>query len=189
MFVIIDNYDSFTYNLYQIVAALKNVEVFRNDCVTVEEIEQMEPKAIFLSPGPGRPEDAGICVDLIKRLASKVPIFGVCLGLQAIGAAFGAKVVPAGEIYHGKTSLIFHYRRGIYQGMHVPFRACRYHSLMLETDSLPDVLVKEAETEQGMIMGVRHRDYPCYGVQFHPESILTAHGDKLIKNFINNVSI
>jgi len=188
MYLIIDNYDSFTYNLYQIIARIDpEVIVKRNDEITIDEIEKLNPKAIFLSPGPGRPEDAGICVALIQKFAPLIPIFGVCLGLQAIGIAFGAQVVRAGEIMHGKTSFIFHHRKGIYEGMAIPFQAGRYHSLMIDPETLPDVLMKEAETDHGILMGVRHKEYSCFGVQFHPESILTPTGERLITNFMNNI--
>ena len=189
MILIIDNYDSFTYNLYQVIAKLEEdvrqeVRVVRNDQITVEEVLRLNPKAIFLSPGPGRPEDAGICMELIRACAETIPIFGVCLGHQAIAAAFGGNVVGAGSIVHGKPGVIFHQRTGLFQGMPLPFVAGRYHSLMVEKSSLPDDLVIEAETADGLIMAIKHTRYPCYGVQFHPESILTPQGHTLIRNFL-----
>lgn len=188
MILIIDNYDSFTYNLYQVIAQINNeVKVVRNDKITVEEVEKMQPEAIILSPGPGRPEDAGICVELIRRLAPKFPILGVCLGHQAMAVAFGGKVTSAGEILHGKATSTFHNRKGIYEGLSLPFLAARYHSLAVEKDSLPKELIIEAETSDGMVMGMRHKDYPCYGVQFHPESIMTPEGEKLLRNFLSQV--
>jgi anthranilate synthase component 2 len=185
MILIIDNYDSFTYNLYQVIAAMeKDVRVIRNDQITVEEVQRLNPKAIFLSPGPGRPEDAGICMELIKACAPQIPIFGVCLGHQAIAAAFGGNVISAGDIVHGKPAVIFHHRAGLFKGMPLPFEAGRYHSLMVEKSSLPTDLVVEAETSDGLIMAIRHTRYACYGVQFHPESILTPQGHTLIRNFL-----
>lgn len=188
MILIIDNYDSFTYNLYQVVAQINpDVKIVRNDQITIEEVEKMQPEAIILSPGPGRPEDAGICVELIRRLAPKFPILGVCLGHQAMAVAFGGKVKAAGEMLHGKASLAFHNRTGIYQGLSLPFKAARYHSLVVEKESLPEELLIESETSDGMVMGMRHKEYPCYGVQFHPESILTPEGEKLLRNFLSQV--
>jgi anthranilate synthase component 2 len=188
MILLIDNYDSFTYNLYQLI--LKNdvqLRVVRNDKITLEEIKQLKPKAIVLSPGPGRPEDAGICVDVIKQFASSIPILGVCLGHQAIGIAFGGKVVQADEIMHGKPAYVFHQHTSLYKNMPLPFVAGRYHSLIVEKKSLPAELLIEAENSDGIIMGIKHRDYPTYGVQFHPESILTPEGNNLIKQFIKDV--
>lgn len=185
MLIIIDNYDSFTYNLYQMAAdLLKEVSVFRNDALTVDELERLNPSGLILSPGPKAPDEAGICIRAIQKLAPKIPILGVCLGMQAIGAAYGARIVRASQPKHGQSSSIYHTQTGIYQDLPSPFLAGRYHSLIVEESSLPSILVKEAETEEGVIMGIRHCDYPCYGVQFHPESILTPQGNRLIQNFI-----
>lgn len=185
MILIIDNYDSFTYNLYQCVAQLHHtVKVVRNDKTTVDEIKKSNPLGIILSPGPGRPENAGICVDVIKQLGERIPILGVCLGHQAIGIAFGGKVLGAHEIVHGKSALVFHHRKGIYQGMPLPFHAGRYHSLIVERETLPAELMIEAENANGLIMGMRHMTFPIYGVQFHPESILTPHGDQILRHFV-----
>ena len=188
MILLIDNYDSFTYNLYQLL--INNdlpLHVVRNDKITIDEIKKLKPKAIVLSPGPGRPEDAGICIDVIKQFAPSIPILGVCLGHQAIGIAFGGKVVQADEIMHGKPSYIFHQRASLYKDMPVPFVAGRYHSLIVEKKSLPAELIVEAENSDGIIMGMKHRDFPTYGVQFHPESILTPEGNILIKQFIEMI--
>lgn len=185
MILIIDNYDSFAYNLYQNIAQLHSeVKVIRNDTLTADEVIQLEPKGIILSPGPGRPEDAGICVELIQKLPSHIHLLGVCLGHQAIVVAFNGKVIRAPEIVHGKTDLIFHCREGIYKHLALPFQAGRYHSLMAEQQTLPNHLVIEAETASGLIMGIRHDVKSIYGVQFHPESILTPEGHILLKNFI-----
>ena len=185
MLIIIDNYDSFTYNLYQIVAQLHpSVLVFRNDRMQVEEILALQPDGIILSPGPGRPEEAGICIELIQALPNTIPLLGVCLGLQAIVSAMGGKVIAAPELVHGKATLIFHQRLGIYQGLALPFSAGRYHSLLAERVSLPAVLQVDAESAHGLIMGVRHQSLPIFGVQFHPESILTPQGTQLLQNFV-----
>lgn len=186
MIVILDNYDSFTYNLYQAVAKkAPDIKVIRNDKVTVAEIAAMNPIGIIISPGPGHPEQAGIAIELIQRLAPVIPMLGVCLGHQAIACAFGGKVVQAEQPVHGKDAFVFHHRQQLYENLSLPFKAGRYHSLMVEKDSLPDTLVIEAETAEGMIMGLRHDSYPIYGVQFHPESILTPEGEQLIQNFIS----
>lgn len=186
MILIIDNYDSFTYNLYQLVAAIHpNVHVARNDAKSVDEIAALNPKAIIISPGPGHPYEAGICVDLIRKVTGKIPIFGVCLGHQALGLAFGAKITPAPNIVHGKSSLIFHQRKGLFQDIPLPFEAGRYHSLHVERHSLPSELEVLAETSEGFIMAMKHRTFPSYGVQFHPESILTPSGEKLLKRFLD----
>lgn len=183
MLLIIDNYDSFTYNLYQAIATdYEDVKVVRNDQITLEEIEKLNPKGIVITPGPGRPESAGICVEAIQKLGPKVPILGVCLGHQAIGLAFGAEVNQSVDIMHGKDSLIFHNRKGLFKGMPLPFQAGRYHSLLVE--KLPTELIVDAETPDGLIMAMHHKEYPIYGVQFHPESILTPEGKKIIQNFL-----
>ncbi len=185
MILLIDNYDSFTYNLYQLIATLDaDVKVVRNDQITLEEIAALKPKAIVISPGPGRPEDAGICLDLIRAFAPTIPILGVCLGHQAIGLAFGGTVISAPVILHGKKSPVFHRRQGLFYKLALPFHGGRYHSLLIERQTLPDCLRVEAETPDGLIMAVKHQQYPCYGIQFHPESILTDHGSALIANFL-----
>lgn len=186
MILLIDNYDSFTHNLYQAFSMLQEqLLVVRNDRSTVAEIDRMDIRGIVLSPGPGRPEDAGICVEVIRALGDRIPILGVCLGHQAIGAAFGAKVIGAKEILHGKSSPIFHYRGPLFTGLSLPFKAGRYHSLIVAEEDFPDVLQVEAEDAEGHIMALSHRSFPIFGVQFHPESILTPEGQKLIKNFIS----
>jgi anthranilate synthase/aminodeoxychorismate synthase-like glutamine amidotransferase len=186
--LLIDNYDSFTYNLYQYLCELgADVDVRRNDAVTVDDVEAMEPEGIVLSPGPGRPEDAGVCIPVIARFVGIVPILGVCLGHQAIAAAYGAKIVNAPELLHGKTSLIHHDGTGLYQGMKPSFQAVRYHSLVADRRTLPDSLIVDAETSEGIVMGLRHRDEPLFGVQFHPESILTDGGKILLRNFLDVV--
>lgn len=183
MFLIIDNYDSFTYNLYQAFAAeYPKVKVVRNDEMTLEEIEQLNPKGMILSPGPGRPESAGICIDAIQQFGSKIPILGICLGHQAIGLVFGAEVNPSSEILHGKESFIFHNRQKLFKGLPLPFKAGRYHSLLVE--KLSDDLVVDAETPEGLVMAIHHKTYPVYGLQFHPESILTPDGKKIVRNFL-----
>lgn len=185
MLLIIDNYDSFTYNLYQSVAQFHaDVQVVRNDRITVNAIKQLQPSGIILSPGPGRPEDAGICIELIQALNSTLPFLGVCLGLQAIVTAFGGRVIPAPEIVHGKQELVFHHRQGIYQQLSLPFAAGRYHSLIADRATLPKALLVEAENAAGLIMGIRHIELPIFGVQFHPESILTPMGNHLLQDFI-----
>ena len=189
MILIIDNYDSFTYNLYQYIAQLGySVTVLRNDAVTVEEIAAHGYTAIILSPGPGTPDDAGITKDVIRRLAGQTPIFGVCLGHQSIGEVFGGKVVRAPQPVHGKVSEILHTGRGLYQGMPSPLAAGRYHSLIVERDTLPECLEITAETSDGIIMGLRHRELDVEGVQFHPESVLTEQGLLLIQNFLSRIS-
>ncbi|HHY91983.1 MAG TPA: aminodeoxychorismate/anthranilate synthase component II [Firmicutes bacterium] len=174
MVLLIDNYDSFTYNLYQYIGELyPNVEVVRNDEVTVDEVLNSGARRIVLSPGPGRPEDAGICVELIRKLQGRVPLLGICLGHQAIGYAYGGKIVRAGKIVHGKTSMIIHSGHGVFYGLRNPIRATRYHSLVIEKESLPEELEITARTSDGTIMGIKHKKLPVYGVQFHPESVLT----------------
>ncbi len=182
----IDNYDSFTYNLVQYLGVLgSEVEVHRNDKITLDEIESMKPERIVISPGPGTPQSAGITISMIERFHSKVPILGVCLGHQAIGAAFGGRVLHAARIMHGKTSEISHDGRGVFRDLPDPITATRYHSLAVERKSLPSCLEVSAEAEDGEIMGLRHREYPVEGIQFHPESILTKEGMNILKNFIN----
>jgi len=185
MILMIDNYDSFTYNLVQYIGQLGgDVVVHRNDKISLDEIRGMKPNAIVLSPGPCTPKEAGICIEVIKQLYATIPILGVCLGHQAICHAFGAEVVRAQRIMHGKTSQIINDGRTIFQGLPNPFVAGRYHSLIVKRDSLPDCLEISAETEQGEIMGIRHKAYPVEGVQFHPESILTPNGKRILKNFL-----
>ncbi len=185
MILIIDNYDSFTYNLYQALAVLTSkVKVIRNDKISISEIKTLKPTGIILSPGPGIPENSGICIEVIKKLGAKIPILGVCLGHQAIGVAFGGKVSRAPEVLHGKDSLIFHNRGKLFKQMHLPFKAARYHSLIVEKNNFPEDLIIEAEDNKGNIMALSHRKYPIYGVQFHPESILTPEGVQLLKNFL-----
>ncbi len=185
MLVMIDNYDSFTYNLVQYLGEMgQELRVFRNDAVTVDEIEMMKPDHIVISPGPCTPKEAGISVELIKRMAGKVPILGVCLGHQSIGYAFGGEIVRADRLMHGKTSQIFHEGFGVFRGLPNPFNATRYHSLVIRRETMPSCLEITAETDQREIMGVRHRDFPVEGVQFHPESILTESGKQLLKNFL-----
>jgi anthranilate synthase/aminodeoxychorismate synthase-like glutamine amidotransferase len=185
MILMIDNYDSFTYNLVQYLGQLgEDVDVRRNDEVTLNEIEAMNPEAIFLSPGPCSPEQAGITVDVVLRFHRRIPLMGVCLGHQAIGHAFGGRVVRADRIMHGKTSPILNDGRTIFKGLPSPFPAGRYHSLLVERESLPDCLEVSAETEEGEIMGLRHRTLPVEGIQFHPESILTPGGKRIIRNFL-----
>ena len=185
MLLLIDNYDSFTYNLYQYLSELgATVEVVRNDEASVEDCLAMGPERIVVSPGPCTPAEAGISIDLIRAAAGQVPLLGVCLGHQSIGEAFGARVSHAGEIMHGKISTVTHDGRGVFESLPQPFEAIRYHSLAIEPDSLPDVLEVSARAESGVIMGVRHRTLPIEGVQFHPESIMTATGHDLLRNFL-----
>ncbi|MGC8937734.1 MAG: anthranilate synthase component II, partial [Thermodesulfovibrio sp.] len=180
-----DNYDSFTYNLYQYIGELNpDIVVYRNDQITIEEIEQLNPERIIISPGPCTPKEAGVSCDVIRHFAGKIPILGVCLGHQAIGAAFGAKIVLSPEIMHGKTSFIYHDGKTIFNGLPNPFEATRYHSLIIDKESLPDCLTITAWTSNGIIMGIRHKEYIIEGVQFHPESILTKVGKDLLKNFL-----
>jgi len=186
MILVIDNYDSFTFNLVQYLGELgQELKVFRNDAVTLKDIAAMSPGSIVISPGPGRPENSGIIIQTIQEFSGKIPILGVCLGHQAIGAAFGGEVVGAPSIMHGKTSEVFHDGRTIFEGLPNPFRATRYHSLVVSPQSLPSCLEISAKTEDGVIMGLRHRDMVVEGVQFHPESILTEVGKKLLSNFVN----
>ncbi|WP_455197914.1 anthranilate synthase component II [Kaarinaea lacus] len=190
MLLMIDNYDSFTYNLVQYFGELgADVRVYRNDQVTIDQLDKLNPERIVISPGPCTPNEAGISLEAIRHFAGKVPLLGVCLGHQSIGQAFGGKIVHAREIMHGKTSMIHHTSKGVFKGLENPFEATRYHSLVIEKDSLPDCLEVTAWTEDedgGLdeIMGVRHREMDVEGVQFHPESILTRHGHDMLKNFL-----
>ena len=187
MILVIDNYDSFTYNLVQYLGELgADLKVIRNDKITVDQVKRMKPEKILLSPGPGEPKDAGISESLITAVDGKIPILGVCLGHQSIGEAFGGRIILAKRIMHGKTSMIYHNGREIFKGIKNPFEATRYHSLVVERKSLPKVLSVTAETKDKdrEIMGLKHKTYPIWGVQFHPESILTGEGKKLLKNFL-----
>jgi anthranilate synthase/aminodeoxychorismate synthase-like glutamine amidotransferase len=185
MILMIDNYDSFTYNLVQYIGQLGGaMEVYRNDKISIDEIRGLKPDAIVLSPGPCTPEKAGISVEVISQFGTTIPILGVCLGHQAIGYAYGAKVVRAQRIMHGKTSTVVNDGRTIFKRLPNPFVAGRYHSLIVERKSLPDCLEISAETEEGEIMGIRHKEYPVEGVQFHPESVLTPNGKRILKNFL-----
>jgi para-aminobenzoate synthetase component 2 len=188
MILVIDNYDSFTYNLVHYLGQLGEKAVtYRNDHIRLEQVESLAPKAILISPGPKTPLEAGICVEAIRRFIDKIPILGVCLGHQAIGFAFGGKIVKAKSIMHGKTSAIHHDQKTIFQGLASPFTAIRYHSLVIERENLPDCLEISAQAEDGDIMGVRHKKYPVEGVQFHPESILTLNGKRILRNFLKNI--
>ncbi|KOP22630.1 anthranilate synthase [Hapalosiphon sp. MRB220] len=192
MLLVIDNYDSFTYNLVQYLGELAaefpvaaDIKVFRNDKITLDEINALKPDGVVISPGPGRPDDAGISLDLIKKLGTDLPILGVCLGHQSIGQVFGGNIVSAPELMHGKTSQVSHTGVGVFQGLENPIVATRYHSLVIDRDTCPDVLEITAWVEDGTIMGVRHRNYPhIEGVQFHPESVLTSSGKQLLRNFL-----
>ena len=195
MILVIDNYDSFTYNLVQYLGELavdfpvaNDLQVVRNDKITVDEIRTLNPDAVVISPGPGRPDDAGVSLNAIAQLGDKLPILGVCLGHQSIGQVFGGKIVSAPELMHGKTSLVSHTGIGIFQGLENPLTATRYHSLVIERETCPEVLEITAWVEDGTIMGVRHRQYPhIQGVQFHPESVLTALGKELLRNFLRTL--
>lgn len=185
MLLMIDNYDSFTYNIVQYLGELgEEVKVFRNDKITLQEIEELHPERIVISPGPCSPEEAGISVEVVRNFAGKIPILGVCLGHQSIGYAFGGKIVKSATLMHGKTSPIIHDGKELFQGLPNPFAATRYHSLIVERDSLPAELEVTAWVEEGEIMGMRHRTLPVWGVQFHPESILTEGGMDLLNNFL-----
>jgi anthranilate synthase/aminodeoxychorismate synthase-like glutamine amidotransferase len=189
MIAVIDNYDSFTYNLVQYLGELGGeARVFRNDEITMEEIESLAPSHVVISPGPGTPDEAGITLELIARLAGHVPLLGVCLGHQAIGQAFGGKVVRAARVMHGKVSRIRHDASGVFAGIPDDFIATRYHSLVVERESLPACLAVTARSEDGEIMGLRHRELAVQGVQFHPEALLTEHGHRLLQNFIEGKS-
>ena len=195
MIIVIDNYDSFTYNLVQYLGELgaqlpvaNEVQVYRNDQISLAEIRRLQPAAVVISPGPGRPEDAGISLELIKELGPTMPILGVCLGHQSIGQVFGGKIVSAPILMHGKTSQVEHRGIGVFRGVESPMTATRYHSLVIEKQSCPEVLEITAWVEDGTIMGVRHREYPhIEGVQFHPESILTTSGKQLLRNFLERL--
>jgi anthranilate synthase/aminodeoxychorismate synthase-like glutamine amidotransferase len=185
MILMIDNYDSFTYNLVQYLGELgADIQVYRNDKIALEEIDQLKPEKIVISPGPCTPEKAGISVALVKKFAGKIPLLGVCLGHQSVGAAFGGEIIKAGRIMHGKTSQISHDGKTVFAGLPNPFVATRYHSLVLKRQTLPDCFEITAESEDGEIMGIRHKEFFLEGVQFHPESILTVEGKNLLKNFL-----
>jgi len=185
MLVMIDNFDSFTYNLFQYLMQLgAEVRVTRNNSLTVAELEELNPRGLIISPGPGRPEEAGITVAAIRHFSGRIPILGVCLGHQAIALAFGAKVVSARRLMHGKTSAVTADGRSLFQGIQSPFQAMRYHSLAVSREGLPDGLEVSAESEDGEIMGLRHRSHPTEGLQFHPESIMTTVGKRLLRNFL-----
>ncbi|HEY9876946.1 MAG TPA: aminodeoxychorismate/anthranilate synthase component II [Leptolyngbyaceae cyanobacterium] len=192
MIIVIDNYDSFTYNLVQYLGELgqrlpvaQDIRVFRNDQISVQQVADLKPDGVVISPGPGRPDEAGISLDLIRELGQTMPILGVCLGHQSIGQVFGGVVTSAPELMHGKTSPVYHKGEGVFAGLDNPFQATRYHSLVIEQATCPDVLEVTAWVEDGTIMGVRHRDYPhIEGVQFHPESVLTQSGKQLLENFL-----
>ena len=185
MLLLIDNYDSFTYNLYQLLSELgETVEVVRNDALTVEEVRTLAPERIVISPGPGSPSDAGISREVIRELGPSVPTLGVCLGMQCIGDVYGGTVGRAGELLHGKTSMVYHTGRGVFEGLPSPFEAVRYHSLVVERPTVPQSLDITGQTAAGLVMGLKHREHPVEGVQFHPESILTEHGAQLLSNFL-----
>ncbi|MGP4039446.1 anthranilate synthase component II [Gracilibacillus sp. D59] len=189
MILLIDNYDSFTYNLFQYMSELgKEVKIVRNDKITIEEIRQLKPEAIILSPGPGTPEEAGICIDVVKALSNEFPILGICLGHQAIGAAYGATVTHAGKIKHGKTSMIRHQNDEIFNYLEQPLEVMRYHSLVIDKDTIPDqLLVTATAMDDQEIMAVKHTYLPVYGLQFHPESIGTGKGKQLLNNFFESI--
>lgn len=185
MILVIDNYDSFTYNLVQYLGEMgAELDVRRNDAVSLANIEQLAPDKILLSPGPGTPDDAGITLDVIRKFGPRIPIFGVCLGQQAIGQALGGRIIRAEHLMHGKTSPIIHNGEGVFAGLPSPLEATRYHSLIVERNTLPAELLITAESDDGEIMGLRHKTWPLEGVQFHPESILTVHGKHLLRNFL-----
>jgi anthranilate synthase/aminodeoxychorismate synthase-like glutamine amidotransferase len=189
MLLMIDNFDSFTYNLVQYLRQLgAEVQVARNNTLSLAEIEDMGPSGIVVSPGPGKPEDAGISLDVIRRFSGRVPLLGICLGHQAIAAAFGGRIGSARQLMHGKTSTITGDGQGVFRGIKAPFQAMRYHSLAVMRDSLPDCLYVTAEAEDGEIMGIRHREHPTEGLQFHPESIMTTIGKRLLRNFLKVVN-
>ena len=186
MILLIDNYDSRTYNVYQYMGIFRpDIKVVRNDQITIEEIRELNPDHIVLSPGPKSPSEAGICMDVVKELYRDYPILGICLGHQSIGAAFGGVVTYAKSLFHGKQSLVTHDGSGLFEGIPSPIRVARYHSLAVQEDTLPECLVVNSRTEDGEIMAMSHREFPVYGIQFHPESIYTEHGKKMIENFLN----
>jgi anthranilate synthase/aminodeoxychorismate synthase-like glutamine amidotransferase len=186
MLLVIDNYDSFTYNLVQYLMELgQKLEVKRNDMVTIAEIKTLAPAAIIISPGPCTPDEAGVSLDLVREFGPSTPLLGVCLGHQCVGQAYGGHIVAAPVLMHGKTSAVHHHESGIYDGLPTPFEAARYHSLIVDRETLPDILEVDAETDDGLIMGFRHREHPVHGVQFHPESILTVAGKDLLAGFLN----
>ncbi len=188
MILLIDNYDSFTYNLYQFIGIFRqDVQVVRNDKITISEIEAMHPDKIILSPGPKSPKEAGICMDVVKNFYKKIPILGICLGHQCIGEALGAKVGYAKELLHGKQSVIHHENQSIFTGIEDPIAVARYHSLAVEKESLPECMEVLAETDDQEIMAMKHKNYPVVGLQFHPESIYTDHGKRIIENFLEGV--
>jgi anthranilate synthase/aminodeoxychorismate synthase-like glutamine amidotransferase len=185
MILVIDNYDSFTYNLVQVMGEMgAHLEVVRNDQIRVDEIRELRPSHIVISPGPGDPDDSGVSLDVLRQLGASTPILGVCLGHQCIGQVYGGVVMRAPRLMHGKTSLIYHQGDSMFEGIPTPFEATRYHSLIVDQATLPNCLHVTATTDQGEIMGLRHKQFPVYGVQFHPESILTAHGPRLLRNFL-----
>ena len=185
MILLIDNYDSFTYNLYQYIGVFQEaIKVVRNDKITIEEIKTMQPERIILSPGPKSPKEAGICMEVVKEFYDKIPILGICLGHQCIGEAFGGTVSYAKKLYHGKQSEISHDGTGLFEGIDSPIKVARYHSLAVQKQDLPECLKVTAVTEDGEIMAMEHRDFPVYGLQFHPESIYTQHGKRIIENFL-----
>jgi anthranilate synthase/aminodeoxychorismate synthase-like glutamine amidotransferase len=189
MILLIDNYDSFTYNLYQYLGEMgKKVKVLRNDKTTLDEIKALRPERIIISPGPGDPRDAGISCNVIKKFGEKIPVLGVCLGHQCIGYVFGGSIVKAPTLMHGKTSLVYHDKKGIFKDIPNPFPATRYHSLVVSRKEFPSCLTVTAHADKGVIMGLRHKKFPVYGVQFHPESILTKEGKTLLKNFLGRVA-
>lgn len=189
MLILLDNYDSFTYNLYQYLTELgANARVIRNDKITLSEIEHLEPTGIVISPGPCTPREAGLSCKIIDKFGPTIPTLGVCLGHQCIGQVYGGTVKRAGEIMHGKTSMIYHDGKGVFDSLPMPFEAIRYHSLAVGRDDLPDSLEISAQTDNGLIMGIRHKSFPIEGVQFHPESIMTKVGKKLLANFLDMVN-
>jgi len=186
MILMIDNYDSFTYNLVQYLGALgADIKVFRNDKITIEKIKKLKPARIVISPGPGRPENAGISCQVIKEFAGSIPILGVCLGHQAIGYVYGGRIIGAKKLMHGKTSLIYHNQKEIFKGIPNPFEATRYHSLIVAAKGLPECFEVTARTKENEIMGLKHKKYPLWGVQFHPESVMTKAGKDILANFLN----
>lgn len=188
MILLIDNYDSFTFNLYQYIGIFtEDIKVVRNDCIEIEEIERLRPDKILISPGPKSPKDAGICVELIKHFYKEIPIMGICLGHQCIGEAFGAAVSYAGELFHGKQSIIEHDETSVFTGILSPVKVARYHSLAVLNEGFPRNLKVIARTKDNEIMALRHTDYPVVGLQFHPESIYTEHGKRIIENFVNGI--